>query len=139
VNIRLAQVLAGVSTQVIVTILKLLVHVELNTPLGVITFHIVGVNTPFLLCLDDFDRLDIYFNNLINEIIQYEQSKEKRHPVIRRYGHAFLLWKIPIQPLILESIEENPCLLTEVELRRLHRRFDHPSARRLHEILHRLQ
>jgi hypothetical protein len=61
--------------------------VELNTPLEIITFHIVRVNIPFLLCLDDFDRLDIYFNNLINEIVQHE----RRHLVIRRYGHAFLL------------------------------------------------
>ncbi len=89
------------------------------------------------VCLNDFDRLDVNFNNLINEVIQYEQSKKKRHPVIRRYGHAFLLWKMLIQFLIPEFIEENPCLLTEVELRRLHRRFGHLSARRLYEILER--
>jgi hypothetical protein len=78
--------------------------VELNIPLGVITFHIVGVNISFLLCLDDLDRLNIYFNNLINQVIQHEHtSMERRHLVIRRYGHAFLLWKMPIQPLILES------------------------------------
>jgi hypothetical protein len=65
--------------------------VELNISLEIITFYIVEINTSFLLCLNDFDRLDIYFNNLINEIIQYEQSKKKRHLVIRRYDHAFLL------------------------------------------------
>jgi hypothetical protein len=112
--------------------------VELNIPLEVITFHIVGVNISFLLCLDDFDRLGIYFNNLINQIVQHEHtSMEKHHLVIRRYEHAFLLWKMLIQSLILEFIEENSCLLIEVELRRLHRRFGHFSARRLHEILHR--
>jgi hypothetical protein len=62
---------------------------------------------------------------------------KRRHLVIRRYGHAFLLWKMLIQSLILEFIEKNSCLLIEIELRRLHRRFDHLSARRLHEILHR--
>jgi hypothetical protein len=61
--------------------------VELNISLEIITFHIVGVNTSFLLCLNDFDRLGIYFNNLINEIVQHE----RRHSVIRRYEHAFLL------------------------------------------------
>jgi hypothetical protein len=65
--------------------------VKLNISLEIITFHIVEINIPFLLCLNDFDRLDIYFNNLINEIVQYEQDKEKRHSVIRRYGHVFLL------------------------------------------------
>jgi hypothetical protein len=42
-----------------------------------------------------------------------------------------------IQSLILEFIEKNSCLLIEIELRRLHRRFDHFSARRLYEILER--
>jgi hypothetical protein len=42
-----------------------------------------------------------------------------------------------IQSLILEFIEKNSCLLIEIKLRRLHRRFNHFSVRRLHEILHR--
>jgi hypothetical protein len=137
---------------------------ELNTPLGQLIFHIVGVNTPFLLCLADLDRLGVYFNNLTNElvqklqkhltttilqtgmknpspitILQTDMKDVNRFPIIRRYGHAFLLWKIPnqCQSLIVESLDENSCYLTEIELRRLHRRFGHPSARRLHEILHR--
>ncbi len=107
--------------------------VDLNTSLEMITFHIIKINISFLLCLNDFDHLDIYFNNLINEIVQHE----RRHFVIRWYDHAFLLWKMLIQFLILEFIEKNSCLLIEIELRRLHRRFDHFSTRRLHEILHR--
>ncbi len=47
----------------------------------------------------------------------------------------FLLWKIFTYSLIAEFIDENSCLLIEIELRRLHRRFDHLSARRLYEIL----
>ncbi len=112
--------------------------VELNISFEIITFHIVRVNISFLLCLNDFDRLDIYFNNLINQIVQYEHiNKKRRHFIIRRYDHAFLLWKMLIQSLILEFIEKNSCLLIEIELRRLHRRFDHSSARRLYEILER--
>ncbi len=57
--------------------------------------------------------------------------------MIRRYEHAFLLWKILIQSLIVEFIDENSCLLIEIKLRRLHRRFDHSSTRRLYEILER--
>ncbi len=111
----------------------ILEFVELNISLEIITFHIIEVNTSFLLCLNDFDRLDIYFNNLINEIVQHE----RRHLVIRRYEHVFLLWKMLIQFLIFEFIDENSCLLIEIELRRLHRRFEHLSARRLYEILKR--
>jgi hypothetical protein len=128
----------------------ILEFVDLNISLEIITFHIVEMNISFLLCLNDLNRLRIYFNNLINEMIQkipnqttrdqnttnfQISSKIRRHFVIRRYGHAFLLWKIFIYSLIAESIDENSCLLTEIELRRLHRRFDHLSARRLYEIL----
>ncbi len=111
----------------------ILEFVDLHISLEMITFHIIKINISFLLFLNDFNRLDIYFNNLINEIVQHE----RRHLVIRRYEHAFLLWKMLIHSLILEFIEKNSCLLIEIELRRLHRRFDHSSARRLHEILHR--
>ncbi len=65
-------------------------------------------------------------------------SKIRRHSMIRRYEHAFLLWKVVTYLLITEFIDENSCLLTEIELRRLHRRFEHLSARRLYEILTRL-
>jgi hypothetical protein len=111
----------------------ILEFIDLNISLEMITFHIIEINISFLLCLNDFDRLEIYFNNLINEIVQHE----RRHLVIRRYEHAFLLWKMFIQSLIVEFIDENSCLLIEIELRRLHRRFDHFSARHLHEILER--
>ncbi len=75
--------------------------VNLNTLLEIITFHIVEINIPFLLCLNDLNRLSIYFNNLINQMMQkilnittniQTDSKIRRHSVIRRYGHAFLLW-----------------------------------------------
>ncbi len=47
----------------------ILESVDLNISLEMITFHIIKINISFLLCLNDFDRLDIYFNNLINEIV----------------------------------------------------------------------
>jgi hypothetical protein len=62
-----------------------------------------------------------------------------RFSVIRRYKHTFLLWKILNQSLIVEFFDENSCYLIEIELRRLHRRFDHFSARRLHQILDRFE
>jgi hypothetical protein len=118
--------------------------IELNISLEIINFHIVEINISFLLCLNDLYRLSIYFNNLINEMIQkilntiknlQIDSKIRRHSIIRRYDHAFLLWKIFTYSLIAEFIDENSCLLIEIELRRFHRRFDHLSARRLYEIL----
>jgi hypothetical protein len=120
--------------------------IELNISLEIINFHIVRINISFLLCLNDLNRLKMYFNNLINEMIQKILEDQnitnfqislriRRHSVIRRYDHAFLLWKIFTYSLIAEFIDENSCLLIEIELRRLHRRFDHSSTRRLYEIL----
>lgn len=40
--------------------------VILNTPIRLITFHIVPINTPFLLCLANMDKLGLYFNNITN-------------------------------------------------------------------------
>jgi hypothetical protein len=50
--------------------------VNLKTFVDVITFHIVLVHTPFLLCLADMDRLRLYFNNLTNMLIE-ERSINK--------------------------------------------------------------
>ena len=105
--------------------------------MGPITFYIVKVNTPFLLCLADMDRLGAFFNNTINQVVQIGPGTGRSHPVIWRYGHAFLLWRTSAYSVITESLSQNPCFLTEIELRRLHRRFGHPSVRRLHQILER--
>lgn len=107
--------------------------VHFETPIGQIFFHIVGINTPFLLSLADMDAKGVFLNNTTNQLIQGDRA----HSVIRQYGHAFLKWHSSPYTLITESFEQNPCFLTEVELHRLHRRFGHPSVRRLHQILHR--
>jgi hypothetical protein len=39
--------------------------------------------------------------------------------------------------VISDSLKQNPCLLSTTELRRLHRRFGHSSADRLHRLLER--
>ena len=107
--------------------------INLNTPLGMIVFHIVQINTPFLLCFADMDKLGAFFNNIANQLVQ----SNRFHPVIRRYGHAFLAWYISAFNITTESLDHNPCFLTDVELRRLHRRFGHSSVRRLQHVLER--
>jgi hypothetical protein len=126
--------------------ISILSTVALNTSLELIIFHIVEVNTLFLLSLINLNWLKMYFNNLINKMIQkiledqnttnfQISSKIRRHSIIRRHDHAFLLWKVFTYSLIVEFIDENSCLLIEIELCRLYRRFDHFSTRRLYEIL----
>jgi hypothetical protein len=75
--------------------------------------------------------------NLSFIIVIQTDMKIINHSIIRRYEHAFLLWKVlnQYQSLIVEFLNENLYYLIEIELRRLHRRFDHFSARRLHQIL----
>src|SRR6266516_285391 len=107
--------------------------VMVNTPVGSIEFHIVKADTPFLLCLADMDALEVYYNNLRNVLI----APTKSVPVFRRFGHPFLLWEESLQSFIAHSFDQNPCYLTTTELRRLHRRFGHPSVDRLYKVLER--
>jgi hypothetical protein len=37
--------------------------------LGIITFHVIKVNIPFLFCLVDMDKLGMYLNNTINRLV----------------------------------------------------------------------
>ena len=44
--------------------------VDVSTPVGQITFHVVPADIPFLFCLADIDRLRVKFDNLDNVVIQ---------------------------------------------------------------------
>ena len=92
------------------------------------------LKTLFLLSLADMDKLGVYFNNLTNHLIT---STGECVPVVRRFGHSFLLWNTALQGFISESFTCNPCFLTEVELRRLHRRFGYLSISKLRNVLER--
>lgn len=96
--------------------------VEVNTHFGTMTFHSLPVNTPFLLSLKDMDRPGIIFDNTRNRI----SSGKHFETVERRWGHAFMR---------LTNDTKSINYLTENELRRLHRRFGHPSVARLYNLL----
>ena len=113
--------------------------VDVSTPVGQITFHVVPADVPFLFCLADIDRLRVKFDNLDNIVIQGNQKT----PVVRAFGHPWLLLD-PLQSLVHTSPRDTnwgnelvTCHLTEVELRQLHRRFGHPSAGRFIRVLER--
>ena len=105
----------------------------LNIPMGIIKFHVVEVDIPFLLCLEDMDKLNIYFNNLENVLI----TSTKSVPVICRFCHPFLLWDKSLQSFIANSFNNNSCFLTNTELRQLYCRFGHPFASKLYKVLER--
>ena len=102
--------------------------VLVDTPIGRIEFHIVEADTPFLLCLRDMDTLKVQYDNLRNVLVQGKRLV----PVIRRFGHPFLLWDDSSMSSFLLDIH---CNLSQTELRQLHRRFGHPSANRLYSLL----
>jgi hypothetical protein len=49
-------------------------------PLGTITFHVVSVNTLFLFCLQDINRMGVKLDNLANILIQ----EEKIVPIVHK-------------------------------------------------------
>ena len=106
---------------------------RVSTPIGTVEFHIVKVNTPFLLCLADMDNLQVYFNNLKNLLIILRNTIL----IVRRYEHLFLLWDKFLSTYFTESFDLNLYYFTNVELKRLYRRFRHPLVKRLARILDR--
>lgn len=88
--------------------------------------HIVDADTPILMSIDDMDRLGVYLNNLENVLVHSKTGSKV--PITRVRGHPFVQWN-----------SFSSCHLTEIELRRLHRRFGHPSTEKLLNILHRAE
>ncbi|KAI0992313.1 hypothetical protein K3495_g15873, partial [Podosphaera aphanis] len=97
--------------------------IDVTSPIGKVKFHIVDAETPFLLCLQDMDKLGVDLINTKDEILKNGKVISK---VVRIHNHPFLLWGP-------SSIN----FLTEVELRQLHRRFGYPSVNRLVRTLER--
>src|SRR6266568_7660012 len=114
--------------------------VAVKTPIGLVNFYVVKADTPFLLCLADMDRLQVYYNNVTDTLIGPATAPGSKHvtlPIIRRFGHPFLIWGETLQIYIQESFDYNPCFLTSTEIHRLHRRFGHPLAKKLYKVLER--
>ena len=59
----------------------------ITTSIDQAEFHVVKIDTFFLLCLADLDRLNVYYNNINDTLIQEESTTS----VICRFGHLFLL------------------------------------------------
>lgn len=64
------------------------------------------------------DDMGIYLDNLSNLI--HHPKSGRCIPVIRKFGNSFVTWN-PFRE----------CFFSELQLRRLHRRFGHPSTEKL--------
>jgi hypothetical protein len=107
----------------------------IDTSIRLVKFHVIKVDTFFLLSLADMNRLKVYFNNVENLLI----NKIKILSIIKRFDHDFLLSKNSyfLHSYITQFFELNLCYLTDVELRQLHRRVDHSFTLKLHDLLKR--
>src|SRR6266571_6603843 len=53
--------------------------VTVKTPIGLVDFHVVKADTPFLLCLVDMNRLQVYYNNVIDTLIGPTTTPGSKH------------------------------------------------------------
>jgi hypothetical protein len=90
-------------------------------------------NEEMILDLQTDMKIEHHSIRMMNNL--HTNMKNEHHSMIRRYDHAFFFWNIFAQSLITKSLDQNSYFLIEIELRRLHRRFDHFSTRRLQAIL----
>ncbi len=103
----------------------------LDTPIGIVEFHVFEADTPFLLYLEDMDKLNVYFNNLENLPI----TSLKSVPVGCRFAHLLLFWDESLHSFMENSLNNNLCFSTDTELRQLHHCFRHISESKLHKVL----
>jgi hypothetical protein len=78
--------------------------IQVRTPIRIVEFHAVKADTPFLLCLADMDTLQVYYNNLRNELV----TPSGPVSVVRPFRHPFLLWRQSLQTYICQSFDHNP-------------------------------
>jgi hypothetical protein len=104
---------------------ELIKSINIKTPIGTITFHVLKAPTPFLICFRNINRLKVYLNNTINKIAS--ANGRLRASIIRKWGHSwFFVSKL-----------ESAAFFTNEELKRLYRRFGHPATDKLCTLLER--
>lgn len=103
----------------------------LDTPIGIIQFHVVETETPLLLYLEDMDKLNVYFHNFKNVLI----TSKNFVSVVYRFSHLFLLWDKSLYSFIADFFNNNSCFLIDMELRQLHYYFRHLSIQKLDKVL----
>lgn len=78
--------------------------------------------------------MKLLFDNLSNILIQ----GDKKVPIIRKFGHPFMLLDHAELALVDSYINQSQifeCHLTEDQLRQLHRSFGHHSTQRFFRVL----
>ena len=53
--------------------------IAVKTPISLVNFYIVTINTPFLLYFADIDKLQIYYNNITDTLISPTTALESKN------------------------------------------------------------
>jgi hypothetical protein len=61
--------IGAVNVQFGIGLAALIGLVIVKTPIGPVDFYVIKADTPFLLCLANIDKLQVYYNNIINALI----------------------------------------------------------------------
>src|SRR6266568_5480510 len=69
----------AVNVQFGIGLTALIRSVAVKTLIGLVNFYIVKADTPFLLCLVDIDRLQVYYNNIIDTLIGPATALGSKH------------------------------------------------------------
>lgn len=101
---------------------------EIEFPVGniILTFsvHIVEADVLLPLCLDGMVKMGLFYNNFADKL-EHPASGQPEN-IIRQFDHPYVLRNAIIN-----------CFCSENELKRLHRRFGHPSPETLHSLFRR--
>src|SRR5688572_22858692 len=62
-----------------------------ETPAGNALFYVMEADIPFLLCLQDLDKLGYYYNNQTDFVV-YKDGLKPSIPIIRIFDHLFMVW-----------------------------------------------
>lgn len=84
--------------------------------------HIINDDVSLLPSLADMDRMNIFYNNLINQLVHRESGMNSK--VERFCEHPFVRWNSLLQSFF-----------TYTELKRLHKRFGNPHTDKLLNLL----
>jgi len=69
----------AVNIQFGISLTVLIGLVAVKTLIGLVNFHVVKADTPFLLCLTDIDRLQVYYNNITDTLISPAITPGSKH------------------------------------------------------------
>ena len=69
----------AINVQFGISLTVLIGLVIIKTLIGLVNFYIIKVDTLFLLCFADIDRLQVYYNNILDTLIGLATAPGSKH------------------------------------------------------------